>query len=167
MVPAIIAAQELAAYLITKRPDQIKEGMLAIANDMRIEKAAPNVPYKGTKKTNDMRKVDTCMDPIDTIFLELLRLFNFEIAFITTAEGKIPIERINSIFSADMYCVPIIESTNCGATMSTTIKGTIKLRPILKLPEDKSVFASADAGITMNEKLVDKLAATIVIIKAT
>jgi hypothetical protein len=162
-----MAAQELATYLITKRPDHIKEGILAIAKDMRIEQAAPNVPYKGTKKTNDTRNIDICMDPIDTIFLGLLRLFNFEIAFITIAEGKMPIERISSIFSADIYCVPIIESMNWGATMSTTIKGTIKLKPILKLPEDKSVFASADAGITMNEKLEDKLAATIVIIKAT
>lgn len=162
-----MAAKELAAYLITKRPDHIKEGMLAIANDMRIEKAAPNVPYKGTKRTNDMRNTDTCIDPINTIFLGLLRLFNFETAFITIAEGKMPTERISSILSADTYCVPIIESMNCGATMSTAIKGTIKLKPILKLPEDKSVFASADAGITMNEKLEDKLAATIVIIKAT
>ena len=100
-------------------------------------------------------------------FLYLSRLLNFEIAFITIEEGKIPMERIINIISADTYSAPIIESMYLGATISTAISGEIKLKPILKLPEDKSTFDIDEIGITMNEILEAKLAVTTLIMNAT
>lgn len=48
-VPAIIAAQEQAIYLINSLSDQIIDGIDAATNEMRTEKAAPSVPYVGTR----------------------------------------------------------------------------------------------------------------------
>jgi hypothetical protein len=57
--------------------------------------------------------------------------------------------RTNSIASPDIYCVPMIESTNFGEVINAAIIGAVKVRPILVLLEDKSVPDIADAGRTI------------------
>jgi hypothetical protein len=47
-----------------------------------------------------------------------------------------------------------------GATINAATIGAVKLKPSLRLPEDKSTLNSVEAGITVNDILADRLAPT-------
>jgi hypothetical protein len=101
-------------------------------------------------------------------FRELPKLLNFDIAFIVIDEGKMQMERTSNIVSADIYCVPIIESTNLGEEINAATSGAVKLTLILVLLEDKSHLDIAEAGITIYAILeANPPVATILIINAT
>src|SRR5215211_1650441 len=107
-----------------------------------------------------------CITPIAIIFLCSSELLNLDIAFITTAVGSIAIDRTNRIVCAVAYSIPIMARILAGATMSAAIRGAVRLKPILRLPDDKSVLDSDEAGITVNDILDARPAPTILIIKA-
>ena len=92
---------------------------------------------------------------------------NLDIEFIVIEKGKIAMERTNSIDSPVIYCVPMTESTNFGEEITAAIIGTLKLRVILELVDDKSVLDMVETGITIYAILEAKLPiATMLTIKA-
>jgi hypothetical protein len=147
--PAVTAIQEITIYFIDVRSDQIIDSIDELTNAASVEKAAPSVPKLGTKKKKANRNIRISADPIDISFFGLFRLLNLDIAFIVIDEGKMAIERISNIVSADTYCVPMMESTNLGEVINAATNGAVKVKPILVLVEDKSVPEIADAGRTM------------------
>jgi hypothetical protein len=147
--PIKIATPDVTIYLIDVRSNQINDNTDELANAISVEKAAPRVPYWGTKKKKANRKVRISIDPTDIIFFGLSRLLNFDIAFIVILEGKTLTARTNIVASPDTYCVPMIESINFGEVINAAIIGAVKVRPILVLLEDKSVPVMADAGRTI------------------
>src|SRR5690348_11276320 len=113
-----------------------------------------------------MRNVNISIDPSDMSFFDLPKLLNIDIVFSDIQEGKMPIERTSNIVCADTYCGPIIESITLGATIRVAINGAVKLKPILRLPDDKSDIDADDAGIIIYAILVVKPAATRLTINA-
>ena len=56
----------------------------AVATDAnKMDKAAPTIPYAGTKNTKDNKNTETNIDPIVTISLGLSILLNLEMALTT------------------------------------------------------------------------------------
>ena len=115
---------------------------------------------------NDVRNPTVCMTPIVMIFLPSPKLLNFEIAFIATAVGSIPRESTNRTVAADAYSGPIMLRISLGATMSAATTGAVRVKPSLRLPDDKSTLDSVEAGITVYDMLIARLAPTTLSIMA-
>jgi len=73
---------------------------------------------------------------------------NFEIAFVTIERGKMAMARTISIVSADKYWLPSKDRINVGEVRRAAIIGEVKLMPILKLPEVKSLFDMLEARMS-------------------
>ena len=71
--------------------------------------------------------------------------------------------RTISIVSADKYWLPNKDRINVGEVSIAAIIGEVKLMPILKLPELKSLFDMLDAGMTMYAILETRLPTNTVI----
>jgi hypothetical protein len=80
------------------------------------------------------------MTPINTIFLCSPLLLRPEIALYVAENGRIPNDKMSSTVSACMYCGPISESINLGATIRAAISGAVRLNPILAPIIEKSIF---------------------------
>src|SRR5687768_1285222 len=106
------------------------------------------------------------MTPIAITFLKWPRLLNLDAAFIVTAIGIIPIESTNRMIFAEAYSGPMMLRISLGATINAATIGAVKLKPSLRLPEDKSTLDCVDAGITVNDILVARLAPTTLSIMA-
>ena len=134
---------------------------------MRIEIAAPRVPYMGTKTKKLIKNTAICTNPLNINILNLLKLLSIDIIFTVIDAGIILIESTYSTVSAFSYTGPIKESIDLGATSNATTIGAVKLRLILRLPGERSFINLDEAGITIYAMLEAKLLAITVIIKET
>ena len=100
------------------------------------------------------------------IFLCSPKLLNLDIAFITIAVGSIAIDRTNRIVCAAVYSIPIIAKDITWSHDECCNQRCSKLKPILRLPDDKSALDSVEAGITVNDILEARPAPTVLIINA-
>ena len=114
-----------------------------------IEIAAPIIPYGGTRAKKQIKNVTICRIPIIISILDLPRLFNIEIMFTVIAAGIIDKARTVNTVSAEAYSCPINERIDFGTTNRATTNGAVRLRLILILLEDRSLFKVLDAGSTI------------------
>lgn len=131
-----------------------------------IEIAAPIVSYGGTKKKKEIKNITNWTIPVNMSILDLPKLFSFDIMFIVIEEGIMAIASISNTVCADSYSGPIKDRIDLGTTSKATTIGAVRLRLILRLLVDRSVFKVDEDGITIYAMLEAMLATTIVIIKA-
>jgi hypothetical protein len=86
---------------------------------------------------------------------------------VVIADGMILIASISSTRTADSYSGPIKLRMGPGTKSNITTIGAVRLRLILRLVEDKSLFKKNEEGMTIYAILEAKLDTTIVIIRAT
>ena len=147
-IPAKVAIVLLSTYLLTRPFDQIIEGIEELRYAIKIEIAAPTIPYSGTNVIKEIKNATNWTQPIMIIFRESFELLNFEIEFMTIIEGKIPTDKINKAVPPGVYSGPSIERMYEGTTARAVIIGEVRLNPIRKLPSVRSDFASDEAGMT-------------------
>jgi hypothetical protein len=153
-------------YLVEFLSDHLNDKSAEQMNDSVMEYAAPRLPYCGTNTKKATIKLTTLTDPIAKSFLCSFKLLNFEIAFDNITEGRIPAASITSESATVTYSASRIESILAGNTINAAIIGAVKLKPILRLLEDSSVFIADEAGIAMYARLDPKLLTTKLIIIA-
>jgi hypothetical protein len=156
----------IRVYLIEVFPKYNNEIPAELTKDIKIDQAAPMVPYIGTSTKNAARNVPTLNVPIITSFFESLVVLNFDMAFERITEGRTAALSNGRTLFAVVYSFPINPNIVFGANNKTVMIGAVKARPILRLPVERSAFVSEDAGIDMNARLDAKLPATILIIIA-
>lgn len=71
-------------------------------------------------------------------------------------EGSTAIESTRSTRYPEIYCSPTRDRAYFGATRSPAINGAVRLKLILMLSVDKSLFDVEEAGITMYAMLEAK-----------
>src|SRR5690554_2271024 len=88
-------------YFQTTLSDQIRDNTAERPNEIRIEYAAPTVPYGGTRMRKANKKTITLTAPITKRNFGLSKLLNFEIALESMTAGRIAIARIiNELLAA-------------------------------------------------------------------
>jgi len=130
-------------------PDDTIKNSEELKYVIRIEIAAPIVPYIGTKRKKVIKKVTICKSPLNTSNLDLFKLLSFDIRFAVIEAGIMAIASITKTVTADSYSGPIKESIDLGATSKATTIGDIRLRLSLRLLEDRSFFKEVEEGITI------------------
>jgi len=166
MNPAKTEKHVLITYVYDLWSVKIKNNNEDIKYAMRIEIAAPRVPYMGTKVKKLNKNTSICTNPFNISIFDLPKLLSMDIIFIVIEAGIILIDSIYNTVSAFSYSGPIKESIDRGATSNATTIGAVKLRLILRLLRERSFINLDEDGITIYAMLEAKLLATIVIIKA-